>query len=137
MVQCQSCEEEREGKWKCVGKSKVVYSSKACQLAHWPHHIFDCYAYRGKTVPSAYHLARSCYRDLLPTDNQTLEDYGFNRAVTPFNQTMLLGLYQGLFNYFSLKPKTVLTWRRRRLGPRINGIVIYLFRGYLGQSKII
>jgi hypothetical protein len=113
MVQCRSCEEEREGKWKCAGcNSKEAYCSKACQIAHWPHHIFDCYAYRGKTVPSAYHLARSCYRDLLPIDEQTLEDYGFNRAIMPSNQTMLLGLYQGLFNYFEIKPKTVLTWKR-------------------------
>ena len=113
MVQCQSCEEEREGKWKCAGcNSKVVYCSKACQITDWHHHIFDCYAYRGKTVPSAYHLARSCYGDLHPTDKQTLEDYGFDRAVTPFNQTMLLGLYQGLFKYFNINPKTVLTWKR-------------------------
>ena len=84
------------------------------QIANWPHHIFDCYAYRGKTVPSAYHLARSCYRDLFPTDKQTLEDYGLDRAVTPFNhwQMMLLGLYQGLFNYLDIRPKTVLTWQR-------------------------
>jgi len=113
MVQCQSCEEERKGKWKCAGcNSKVVYCSKACQIEDWPSHIFDCYAYRGKTVPSAYHLARSCYQDLHPIDKQTLEDYGFNRAVTPFNRTMLLGLYQGLFKVFDLKPKTIFTWKR-------------------------
>ena len=113
MVQCQSCEEEREGKWKCAGcNSKVFYCSKACQITHWPSHIFDCYAYRGKTVPTAYHLARSCYHDLLPIDEQTLEDYGFNRAFTPANQRMLLGLYQGLFKYFGINPKTVLTWKR-------------------------
>jgi hypothetical protein len=113
MVQCESCEEEREGKWRCAGcNSKVTYCSKACQIADWPYHIFDCYAYRGKTVPSAYHLARSCYRDLQPTDKQTLEDYGFNKAFTPFNQMMLLGLYQGLFKYFGINPKTVLTWKR-------------------------
>ena len=112
MAQCQSCE-GREGNWRCSGcNSKVVYCSKACQIANWPHHIFDCYAYRGKTVPSAYHLARSCYRDLLPTDKQTLEDFGFNRAFTPFNQRMLGGLYQGLFNHFDIKPKTVHTWKR-------------------------
>ena len=114
MVLCQSCEEEREGKWKCAGcNSKVVYCSKACQIANWPLHIFDCYAYRGKTVPSAYHLARSCYRDLLPTDKQTLEDFGFNRAITPSDETMLFGLYQGLFRFFEINPKTVHTWKRK------------------------
>ena len=113
MVQCHSCEVEREGKWKCSGcNSKVVYCSKACQITHWPTHIFDCYAYRGKRVPSAYHLARSCYRDELPTDDQTLEDYGFHRAAWPSNQTMLLGLYRGLFIYFQINPKSVLTWKR-------------------------
>ena len=113
MVQCRSCEEKREGRWRCSGcNSKVVYCSKACQIANWPCHIFDCYAYRGKTVPSAYHLARACFRDLLPIDEQTLEDYGFNRAYTPFNKTMLMGLYQGLFGYFEINPKMVLTWKR-------------------------
>ena len=111
---CQSCEEQREGKWKCAGcNSKKLYCSKACQIADWPWHIFDCYAYRGKKVPSAYHLARACYRDLAPIDKQTLEDYGFNKACTPYNQTMLLGLYQGLFKYFQVDPKTVLTWKRQ------------------------
>ena len=90
----------------------MVYCSKACQIANWPHHIFDCYAYRGKIVPSAYHLARSCCRGLLPTDEQTLEDYGFNRAFTPFNQMMLGGLYHGLFKNFETNPKTVLTWKQ-------------------------
>ena len=113
MVQCRSCEEEREGKYRCSGcDSKEVYCSKACQIAIWPLHIFECYAYRGKTVPSAYHLARSCYSDLLPIDKQTLEDYGFNRAITPYNQRMLFGLYQGLFKYLEINPKKVLTWKR-------------------------
>ena len=133
MVKCQSCEEEREGKWRCSGcNSKVVYCSKACQIADWPWHIFDCYAYRGKTVPSAYHLARACYRDLLPTDEQTLKDYGFNKACTPFNQTMLMGLYQGLFKYFEINPKTVLTWKRE-------GILIQeikkVFEGIPSQNR--
>jgi hypothetical protein len=74
--------------------------------------VFDCDAYRGKTVPSAYHLARSCYRDLYPTDKQTAEGYGFNRSSTPSNQMLLLGLHQGLFQFFELNPKTVLTWKR-------------------------
>ena len=116
MVLCKSCEEEREGKWKCSGcDSKEVYCSKACQIADWPHHIFDCYAYCGKTVPSAYHLARSCYSDLFPTDKQTLEDYGFNRALMPLDRTMLLGLYQGLFSCFGIKPRAVLTWKRENI----------------------
>ena len=75
-------------------------------------HIFDCYAYRGKTVPSAYHLARSCYCDLLLTDKQTLEDYGFNRAYTHYSQMMMPGLYQGLFKYLEINPEKVLTWKR-------------------------
>jgi MYND finger len=113
MARCVSCEEEREGTWKCAGcNSKEVYCSKACQIAYWRIHIFDCYAYRRKIVPPAYHLARSCYRDLQPTDKQTLEDYGFNRAFTPHNQMMLLGLYQGLIKYHQISPGTVHIWKR-------------------------
>ena len=110
MVQCKFCREDRERNLRCTDwNSEEVYCSKACQTANWPHHTFDCYAFRGKTVPSAYHLARSCYLDTLPTDKQTLEDYGFNKAYTSFNQMMLLGLYQGLFKY---NPETVLTWKQ-------------------------
>ena len=110
MVQCKFCRKDSAEEWGCSDcNSKVVYCSKACQIANWPHHIFDCYAYRGKTVPTAYHLARACYRDLLPTDKQTLEDYGLNKAYTPFNQMMLMGLYVGLFKYLEINPETVHT----------------------------
>jgi len=113
MALCVWCEEEREGTFKCAGCSpKVVYCSKACQIAHWPSHILVCYAYQGKTVPGAYHLHRSCFADLQPTDEKTLEDYGFNRACTPIHQMMLLGLYQGLFKYLRIKPGEVHRWKR-------------------------
>ena len=44
---------------------------------------------------------------------QTLESYGFNKVFTPYNQMMLICLYQGLFKYFEINPKTVLTWKRK------------------------
>ena len=80
MVRCKSCK-KRDGKGRFTDcNSKVVYCSKACQIANWPLHIFDCYAYRRKTVP--YHFAHSRYRDLLPTDKQTLEDSGLIMVLT-------------------------------------------------------
>ena len=101
-------------KMKCAGcNPKVVYCSKACQIADWPHHIFDYYAYRGKTVPSAYHLSCACYCDLLPSKRRRLKTMGFNKVFTPYNQMMLLGLYHGLFKYFEINPKTFLTWKRK------------------------
>ena len=52
-------------KMECAAcNSEVLYCSKAGQIADWPH---DCYTYRGKTVPSVYHLSSSCYCDLLPS----------------------------------------------------------------------
>lgn len=114
MVRCAAfCQGEREGIIRCTDCSpSVVYCSKACQIAHWPSHIFVCYARQGKTVPTAYHLAHSCYLDLLPADQQTLEDYGFNRACMPLDQMMLLGLYQGLFKCFEINPEAVHTWKQ-------------------------
>jgi hypothetical protein len=103
MIRCTDC------------SPSVVYCSKACQIAHWPSHIIVCYAYQGKTVPTAYHLAHSCYLDLLPADKQTLEDYGFNRACMPLDQMMLMGLYQGLFKCFGINPETVHTWKQEGL----------------------
>ena len=94
MVLCQSCEEEREGKWKCAGcKSKGVYCSKACQIADWPHHIFDCYVYRGKTVPltiSPVHVTVTCFLRKAAT--------GFNKDFTPYNQMIISCLVQILSN---------------------------------------
>ena len=43
---------------------------------------------------------------------QTNEDYGFERAFTPFNRSMLLGLYRGLILLSEeLEPMTVHRWR--------------------------
>jgi hypothetical protein len=82
---------------------------RACQRANWPRHIFECSP--KKPINTAYYLARAIYADFLPDDPQTLEDYGFNRASTADNRTMLLGLYQGLIKYNEVEPKVMHRWR--------------------------
>ena len=42
-------------------------------------------------------------------------DTRFNKACTPFNQMMLLGLYQGSFKCSEITPEMVHTWRREGL----------------------
>ena len=77
--------------WSCVNLARrrenengnVPVVIKACQIADWPHHIFDCYAYRGKTVPSAYHLSCACYCDLLPSKRRHSKVMGLIRISRP------------------------------------------------------
>jgi hypothetical protein len=106
---CAFCEEERPADKRCGGCSRVWYCSKGCQENHWPHHIFDCNP--KKTISTAYYLARAARQDMMPDHEQTLEDYGFNRAFTQDDKSKLLGLYQGLIVRIGVKPRDLHQWR--------------------------
>ncbi|KAF8641256.1 hypothetical protein AX16_010104 [Volvariella volvacea WC 439] len=92
----------------CAGCHKVYYCSKKCQTRDWLRHIFDC---KPADVTTAHRLALAVREDLLPQDQQTCEDYGFDRAFSVENRTMLFGLYVGLIKYNDVKPKTLHKWR--------------------------
>lgn len=103
------------GKYTCTGCKKKRYCGKECQERSWESHIFDCDANR--PIKSYHRLARAIFKDLLPTDQQTIDDWGFDRACFsedgdrgPF---MLFGLYAGLIKYLDLPAKTVDQWRRK------------------------
>ncbi|KAF8133967.1 hypothetical protein EV363DRAFT_1448604 [Boletus edulis] len=96
---------------RCAGCQKVYYCSTTCQKKGWIFHIFDCNPLQ--PINTAYYLARAVYRDLLPDHPQTCEDYGFNRAVTAEEKTMLFGLYVGLIKFHEIPPKTIHNWRVR------------------------
>ncbi|KAJ8092497.1 hypothetical protein PM082_023750 [Marasmius tenuissimus] len=79
---------EKEGTKQCSGCHSVYYCSKACQTSHWETHIWNCKV----PIHTGHFLLRACFRDLLPSDPQTCEDYGFERAGEHVG--MLFGLYQ-------------------------------------------
>ena len=110
--ECATCETVSENARRCSGCHRAWYCSTACQERNWPIHIFDCRP--NKPINSVYHLARACYRDLVPIDHQTRKDYGFEKAEALLggeSGSMLLGLYQGVFNVLSTPPKEVRRWK--------------------------
>jgi hypothetical protein len=112
---CESCHEQ-PGNRKCSGCSQAWYCSKQCQKDNWYRHKFDC---NGKEPSTADYLVMACVKNLIPTHQQTLIDYGFQRAFTGENQSKLLGLYIGLTNeaLFNVSAKTLHHWRK-------NGVLI-------------
>jgi len=98
---CASCDEPADKK--CAGCGKVWYCSKQCQNSHWSHHLFNCK--RPEDITTGDRLVRAAIRDEIPTDPQTLEDYGFRRASTnALNQSYLLGLYRWLAALHPMSP---------------------------------
>ncbi|TBU58668.1 hypothetical protein BD310DRAFT_948575 [Dichomitus squalens] len=96
-------------------------SAELCQRRHWRFHIFDCK--REKPIDTAYHLARACYADLEPIDAQTRIDYGFDKAsriLGPHAETMICGLWIGVFVVHNVDAKEVRKWRKE--GRLVEGI---------------
>lgn len=93
-------------KRRCSGCHEAFYCDAQCQKADWPaHKVNDCLA------TTAHRLARAVYKDLLPLDQPTLNDYGFTKALTTDDKQKLFGLYVGLIMYNRVKPQTLHEWR--------------------------
>ncbi|KAI0742194.1 hypothetical protein BC629DRAFT_254024 [Irpex lacteus] len=108
---------------RCTGCQKVWYCSKDCQTAIWHRHIFECKPRR--PINTADHLALAVYDDLLPTDQETLKDWGIDKAglYSPRGPSMIFGLYVGLIKYCDVKPQQLHKWRLQgRLIPEIKAI---------------
>lgn len=107
-MKCNCCGEI--GRYMCSRCSKAWYCSKSCQVSVLYRHKFDC---DPPTITTADRLVLACMEDFMPRDFQTLQDYGFHRASTHENQTMLLGLYQGLTKYLSVEANALNRWRKK------------------------
>ena len=118
---CGGCHEEASNPKRCSGCKNIWYCSTRCQTEHWCFHVFDCKT--GKPVDTVYHLARACYRDVVPVDVQTRIDYGFDKAsqvLGPEGEMMMCGLWRGIFVALDIDAKEVRKWRREgRLVERI------------------
>ncbi|KAJ3527392.1 hypothetical protein NM688_g8131 [Phlebia brevispora] len=105
---------ENAATMRCSGCKKVWYCSAHCQRVDWTFHIFHCRP--NIRIRSSYHLIRACCDDLLPTDPQTLVDYGFARLNDGHDTGMLLGVYQGLYliqaQRDELDPRALDKWMR-------------------------
>lgn len=109
---CPWCQSPAVKLSRCNGCKKQIYCSQKCQKEAWPLHIFDCQP--GQPINTAYHLFRACLRNEIPDHEETRRDYGFAKAARTMggrSETMLCGLYRGLFNVMEVPPKVVHKWR--------------------------
>ncbi|TBU58656.1 hypothetical protein BD310DRAFT_948564 [Dichomitus squalens] len=110
---CGSCREEASNPKRCSGCRNIWYCSTRCQTENWRYHPAD----------TVYHIALACYEDLIPVDAQTRIDYGFDKAsrvLGPEGETMMCGLWKGIFVFFDIDTKEVRTWRKE--GKLVEGI---------------
>ncbi|KAF9002429.1 hypothetical protein BDQ17DRAFT_1356845 [Cyathus striatus] len=113
---CKYCEEPATKR--CSGCSKVWYCGSRCQKLHWDSHIFDCNP--RCPINTAHHLAHAARHHIRPEDQQTLDDFGFSKAFTSHNMSMLMGLYIGLICVIEIPSKSLHKWRiEGRLIPEI------------------
>ena len=119
---CEACREPGASQ-RCTGCRKVWYCNKECQTSDWVSHIFKCNPRR--PINTADHLALAVRQDLLPTDLQTLKEWGFDKAqlFPPDGPFKLFGLYVGLIQYCDVKPMQLHKWRLQgRLIPEIKAV---------------
>lgn len=107
--ECDHCELVSTHTKQCAGCKKARYCDSQCQRAAWSYHKLHCKPF--EELLTAERLALSVYGDRIPDDEPTRLDYGFSKALTPGNESKLLGLYIGLINYLNVKPKTLHQWR--------------------------
>lgn len=107
---CDGCGESTATA-RCAGCRKVWYCSKQCQNDLWTWHIFECGPRR--SIPTAYHLAKAVYDDLLPTDPQTNKEWGLDKAasIDPSGPFKIFGLYVDLIKICDVKPQQLHKWR--------------------------
>ncbi|OJT03417.1 hypothetical protein TRAPUB_5994 [Trametes pubescens] len=113
MDECPWCEMPAKNLRRCSRCKKATYCSEKCQKEAWPSHIFKCQP--GQHINTAYRLYKACLGDVIPTDEETREDYGFAKAARTMggrSENMLCGLYRGLFLFGpQIPPKDVHKWR--------------------------
>ena len=61
---------------------------------------------------SGDYLELACFENLVPDDEQTGQDFGFNRLPSWPERSRLLGLYIGLIVYMNVPGQTVYRWQR-------------------------
>ncbi|KLU89641.1 hypothetical protein MAPG_08612, partial [Magnaporthiopsis poae ATCC 64411] len=91
--ECDFC--ERDTSRRCSACGRGYFCSERCQEKMDYFHLKEC-SYRDMTT--ADRLFGAMATDSLPTDVQTLEDFGFTRCRHPKEECSLFGLYHGLLS---------------------------------------
>lgn len=112
---CRMC--DRLVQWRCPLCDQGSYCSARC-ASQSPAHRFRC---AGRALTTADYLESAVLADEIPDDPQTMEDLGFDRCKTWFQQSHLLGLYIGLFQGLNVSSDEIDSWNRN--GTLIENII--------------
>jgi hypothetical protein len=110
---------------------KDFFCSESCQEKRSGIHLFTC---SKRPLTSADYLWKSLGDDLMPEDEDVLEDFGFNNVVFGVDRTSLLGLYKGLYRSDKFSAEDIHEWRvRGSLGEKIKEFYYGIPETYRGQ----
>ena len=104
--ECHSCMRLTTRKCSLCGRDH--FCSDACQMKSSGAHLFTC---SRRPLTSADYLWKSIGQDLLPPDEDVLEDFGFNNVPFGGNRSYLLGVYQGLYRSGRVSSEDIHEWR--------------------------
>lgn len=90
--QCSSCGGMTSRR--CSFCNRDSYCSKACEEKRSGSHLFKC---TKRPLTSADYLYDSLGDDLLPDNEDVLEDFGFDQLISFSDKSKLFGLYRGLY----------------------------------------
>lgn len=103
--ECYEC--MRPTKRRCNMCSKDFFCSDLCQKRRSGRHLFEC---SKRPLTSADYLWRSLAEDLMPQEEDVLEDFGFNNLLGG-NMNYLLGVYGGLYLSGRFSAEDIHEWR--------------------------
>ncbi|KAL8797118.1 MAG: hypothetical protein Q9195_000585 [Heterodermia aff. obscurata] len=103
--ECSIC--MRPTKRRCGICSQDFFCSDPCQEKRSGSHLFKC---SKRPLTSADYLWKSLAEDLLPQDEDVLEDFGFNQLFGG-DLTYLFGVYQGLYLSGGFSAEDIHEWR--------------------------
>ncbi|KAF2498689.1 hypothetical protein BU16DRAFT_481792 [Lophium mytilinum] len=119
--ECQEC--PRLTSRTCSFCNRDLFCSEICEQKRSGPHLYTC---TKRPLTTADSLYRSLGSDVLPTDADVLEDFGFNHLPSFADQSNLMGLYKGLYLSDKVTEEDLHNWRTE--GTLVANIKAFFFR---------
>lgn len=116
--ECNVC--DRRTTSKCSICNKDSFCSERCEDKMPSSHLFTC---SKRPLTTADYLWNSLARDLIPQEEDVLEDFGFNNAGFGQERSYLFGVYAGLYRSGRFSAEELHEWR-------IAGILTEKIKGF-------
>ncbi|KAF2434948.1 hypothetical protein EJ08DRAFT_722187 [Tothia fuscella] len=105
--ECDVC--YRRNPCRCSLCGSDWFCSTYCEARRGSLHRFKC---AFSSITASDYLYLDTVEDILPTEAETLNDFGFSRCSSSLERSNLLGLYQGL-RILEISSETVNEWRKK------------------------